>query len=234
MALMPVCIGSCTGLRPMMPGAWISMRRGATLVSGPLPSIGSPSALTTRPSTPSPTGTDKMSPVARTVWPSSMASTSPRTTAPIDSSSRLRARPKVPSSNWSSSLTAASGRPETRAMPSPTSSTRPTWDCSIPGANPSRFFLRAAVMSAVLIVSSAIWCYASSVRLVVGDAVAGLGRMGQRKLSRSWLSRRRTLPSMMSSPIWVTRPPTTVGSTVTRISTSLPVEDLSAAASRCC
>ena len=28
MALMPVCIGSCTGLRPVMPGAWISMRRG--------------------------------------------------------------------------------------------------------------------------------------------------------------------------------------------------------------
>ena len=27
MALMPVCSGSCTGLRPMMPGAWISMRR---------------------------------------------------------------------------------------------------------------------------------------------------------------------------------------------------------------
>ena len=26
--LMPVCSGSCTGLRPMMPGAWISMRRG--------------------------------------------------------------------------------------------------------------------------------------------------------------------------------------------------------------
>ena len=25
--LMPVCIGSCTGLRPMMPGAWISTRR---------------------------------------------------------------------------------------------------------------------------------------------------------------------------------------------------------------
>ena len=29
MALMPVCSGSCTGLRPTMPGAWISMRRGS-------------------------------------------------------------------------------------------------------------------------------------------------------------------------------------------------------------
>ena len=27
MALMPVCSGSFTGWRPMMPGAWISMRR---------------------------------------------------------------------------------------------------------------------------------------------------------------------------------------------------------------
>ena len=27
MALMPVWSGSCTGLRPVMPGAWISMRR---------------------------------------------------------------------------------------------------------------------------------------------------------------------------------------------------------------
>ena len=27
MALMPVCSGSCTGLRPMIPGAWTSMRR---------------------------------------------------------------------------------------------------------------------------------------------------------------------------------------------------------------
>ena len=35
--LMPVCSGSCTGLRPVMPGAWISMRRGCTPVSSPAP-----------------------------------------------------------------------------------------------------------------------------------------------------------------------------------------------------
>ena len=111
-ALMPVCSGSCTGLRPMMPGAWISMRRSSVPTRSPLPSTGSPRALTTRPSTPSPTGTERMRPVDLTVWPSSMSSASPSTTAPIDSSSRLRARPTVPSSNSSSSLTAASGRPE--------------------------------------------------------------------------------------------------------------------------
>ena len=61
-----------------------------------------------------------------------MPSTSPRTTAPIESSSRLRARPTRPFSKRSISLTAALGRP-TRAMPSPTSSTRPTVVCSTEG-----------------------------------------------------------------------------------------------------
>ena len=111
MALMPVCSGSCTGLRPMIPGAWTSMRRVPTLVSGPLPSTGSPRVFTTRPRRPSPQGTERISPVACTDWPSSMDSTSPSTTAPMDSSSRFRARPIVPSSNSSISLTAQSGRP---------------------------------------------------------------------------------------------------------------------------
>ena len=62
--LMPVCIGSCTGWRPMMPGAWISMRRSSAPTMAPLPSIGSPRALTTRPSMASPTGTERMRPVA--------------------------------------------------------------------------------------------------------------------------------------------------------------------------
>ena len=38
---------------------------------GPRPSIGLPSASTTRPRKPSPTGADKMFPVRRTSWPSS-------------------------------------------------------------------------------------------------------------------------------------------------------------------
>ena len=71
-ALIPVCSGSCTGLRPMMPGAWISMRRAMPPTMSPLPSIGWPRALTTRPSRASPTGTERMLPVALTVWPSSM------------------------------------------------------------------------------------------------------------------------------------------------------------------
>ena len=156
--LMPVWSGSCTGWRPVMPGAWISMRRSSVPTSAPLPSMGSPRALTTRPSMPSPTGTDRMRPVARTGEPSSTSaadSLSPRITAPMDSSSRFRASPTVPPSNSSSSFTATSGRPETRAMPSPTSRMRPTWRSSTSGWKSARFFCSAAVMSLVLIVSSA-------------------------------------------------------------------------------
>ena len=43
----------------MMPGALISTRRRCGVLSGPLPSIGSPSALSTRPASASPTGTSK-------------------------------------------------------------------------------------------------------------------------------------------------------------------------------
>ena len=111
MALMPVCSGSCTGLRPMIPGAWTSMRRVPTLVSGPLPSTGSPRVLTTRPRRPSPHGhrEDLAGGLDRLALLD--GSTSPSTTAPMDSSSRFRARPIVPSSNSSISLTAQSGRP---------------------------------------------------------------------------------------------------------------------------
>src|SRR5215213_2738417 len=147
MALMPVWRGSCTGLRPVMPGAWTSRRRGSAPAISPRPSRGSPRGLTTRPSRASPTGTERMLPVALTAWPSSMWPTSPSTTAPIESSSRFSARPSVPPSNSRSSLTAAPGSPLTRAMPSPTSSMRPTWAISVTGSYPSRLRRSALVMS---------------------------------------------------------------------------------------
>jgi hypothetical protein len=56
MALMPVCTGSCTDLRAMMPGALISILRDSLVSMGPLPSMGWPSASTTRPMSASPTG----------------------------------------------------------------------------------------------------------------------------------------------------------------------------------
>ena len=65
-ALMPVCTGVFTLWRVITPGATRSMSRILSVMIGPLPSIGWPSALTTRPSSASPTGTCTMRPVPRT------------------------------------------------------------------------------------------------------------------------------------------------------------------------
>ena len=81
MALRPVCTGSCTDLRGMMPGAFTSTRRrSATFLIAPLPSIGLPSGSTTRPSRPLPTGTSTMAPVRLTVSPSLMVLSLPKIT----------------------------------------------------------------------------------------------------------------------------------------------------------
>jgi hypothetical protein len=69
-AFRPVCTGSCTDLRGMMPGAFTSTRRRSVASIGPLPSIGLPRPSTTRPSRPLPTGTSTIAPVRRTVSPS--------------------------------------------------------------------------------------------------------------------------------------------------------------------
>src|SRR5262245_10170306 len=156
MALMPVWSGSPTGWRPTMPGACTSRRRSWRVAIGPLPSIACPSELMTRPMSSSPTPIERMRPVPLTAPPSSILLASPRTTAPIDSSSRFRARPSVPPSNSSTSLTAVPGRPATRAMPSPTSSTRPICACSTEGWNVSTCLRSAAAISSALMVSSAI------------------------------------------------------------------------------
>ncbi len=62
-ALRPVCSGSFTPWRSTTPGASRSIGKNCLLTIGPLPSIGWPRALTTRPSSSSPTGTDMMRPV---------------------------------------------------------------------------------------------------------------------------------------------------------------------------
>jgi hypothetical protein len=63
--------------------------------SGPLPSIGCPSAFTTRPSICSPTGTEMMRPVRLTVSPSLISREVAEHTAPTLSSSRFSAIPKI-------------------------------------------------------------------------------------------------------------------------------------------
>jgi hypothetical protein len=125
-ALRPVCIGSCTDLRGMMPGALVSTRRRSVAWIGPLPSIGLPSASTTRPSRPLPTGTSTIAPVRFTRSPSRIVRSSPKITTPTLSVSRLSAMPLMPPGNSTISPAWTESRPYTRAMPSPTDSTCPT------------------------------------------------------------------------------------------------------------
>ena len=135
MALMPVWSGSLTLDRLTTDGAWSSSWRSSVPSIGPRPSSGTPSGPTTRPRKASPTGTDSTSPVRRTCWPSSILLKSPSTTTPISATSRFWARPRVPSSNSSSSLAMAEGRPATLAMPSPHSVTVPTSSAeAVPGS----------------------------------------------------------------------------------------------------
>ncbi len=70
MAFRPVAIGSRTGCRSMIPGASRSIGKELVDAMGPLSSIGWPSAFTTRPTMPSPTGTLKIVPVRFTSLPS--------------------------------------------------------------------------------------------------------------------------------------------------------------------
>ncbi len=69
-ALIPVCSGSFTGWRLMMPGATMSTLRVVVVCTGPSPSTGRPNASTTRPTSARPTGTSSTRPVRRTSSPS--------------------------------------------------------------------------------------------------------------------------------------------------------------------
>ena len=73
-AFRPVCTGCDTDFRSITPGATFSITSVALALTGPLPSIGWPSELTTRPISSGPTGTSRMRPVHLTVSPSEMCS----------------------------------------------------------------------------------------------------------------------------------------------------------------
>src|SRR5260221_68382 len=64
-ALRPVWSGWFTGWRSTTPGAPVSIRRRRSATIGPLPSIGTPSPLTTRPTSASPAGTSALRHVRR-------------------------------------------------------------------------------------------------------------------------------------------------------------------------
>src|SRR4051794_23427073 len=156
MALMPVCSGSFTGWRCTTDGACSSRTRDSVDAISPLPSSGRPSGSTTRPRKPSPTGIDRISPVRRTSWPSSMCSASPMMTQPISRTSRLSARPRTPPWNSSSSLVMHECRPSTRAMPSPVSVTMPTSSRLAPASYDATMLSSASRISSGRIVNSVI------------------------------------------------------------------------------
>ena len=109
-----------------MPGAFTSTRLRLVSFSGPLPSIGLPSASTTRPRSPMPIGASTIDAVRRTTSPSRIERSSPKITMPTLSDSRFSAMPLTPLSNSTISPAWTSSRPWARAIPSPTESTRPT------------------------------------------------------------------------------------------------------------
>ena len=113
---------------------------------GPLPSIGWPSELTTRPISSGPIGTERIWPVVLTVSPSVMCSYSPSITAPTESRSRFSARPKVFFGNSSISPCMTSARPWMRQMPSVTDTTVPCVRICAPA---SRFWIRLLMSSQI-------------------------------------------------------------------------------------
>jgi len=134
-ALIPVWRGSLTGWRKITPGALRSM--GSSIKSPsiiPLPSIGSPKVLITRPKRPSPTFMEAILPVRLQRSPSLSSFESPNNTTPTLSSSRLRTIPMTVQfgfSNTTNSPEQAFWRPYTRAMPSPTNKTVPVSSNSV-------------------------------------------------------------------------------------------------------
>ena len=148
MALVPVASGTDTDLRSMTPAACLSIGMSVVFLNGPLPSMGSPSALTTRPRSSSLDGTERIFPLDLTVMPSDTRAVSPRMVARTPSSSRFKMRPynspcasieppsflPLPSSKTSTSLMTALESPSMATTPSPTATTRPTCSPSCAGA----------------------------------------------------------------------------------------------------
>ena len=97
----------------------------------PLPSIGSPKALTTLPSIASPTGTFTTLRVRLTISPSLISEVLERSAIETEFSSRFCAIPNSPPSNSRSSLDIQFSSPYAFAMPSPTITTVPTSAWSI-------------------------------------------------------------------------------------------------------
>ena len=156
-ALIPNSSGSLTGWRSTTVGACNSRARCALALIAPKPSIGFPSGSTVLPKNASPTGTSNTRPVRLTSCPSWIPEGSPKRTAPISETSKLRATPNSPPSNSSNSLVIADGKPSTRAIPSPVSATRPTSSLEVFGLKLATLRSIALRISSGLIWSSVIF-----------------------------------------------------------------------------
>src|SRR3954470_3467519 len=173
-AFRPVCSGSTTGWRWTTPGALNSAGRSSSVSIGPLPSSGSPSGETMRPSRASPTGISMRLPVRLTVSPSTILSHWPNSTTPTLSASRFSARPVTSCGSSSISNDRQLSRPWTRAMPSATDRTVPTSVRSAcPSSRPSIRLLRMDVISSGLICSG-MRSGSSGCALAAGDLSAKL------------------------------------------------------------
>ena len=146
------------------------------------------------------------------------------------SSSRFIARPMVPSSNSSSSFTFASGRPDTRAIPSPTSTTRPTCSAVTAGLKSVTCLRSASVISLALMVSSVI---TYSFCLLFRCRADWRSRPDAATASCSAPSRPLVEASRRRSPISTRTPPSRRGSSAIWSSTSLPVMACNESTSSC-
>lgn len=121
----PVCMGSVTDYRGIIPGALISILRLWLDLIGPKPSIGFPKASSTLPNNSSPMGTSTIAPVLWTISPSYISLSFPSTTIPTLSLSKFKAMPLTPDLNCTISPAWTFVRPKTLAIPSPIEITVP-------------------------------------------------------------------------------------------------------------
>ena len=244
MALMPVCSGSWTAWRCTTVGACSSRARrplGARSRRGRR-SAGRAGS-TTRPRKPSPTGTERISPVRLTCWPSSIAEPSPRMTTPISRTSRFSAMPEravleleqlvghragQALDAWRCRHRSRRRRRPPRARPRASRTRRSSRSRS--GSHPRRSSARSSHVP-VSCSGTCMWCchmsgcHGTGIRRTPGPSVPA-------SAARAAAERCATLPSMTSSPTRMIRPPRMDGSTATRNVIGLPYIWLSVCARR--
>ena len=143
----PVSKGSRTDCLSMMPGAFASIGLYFLARILPFPSIGRPSASTTRPRKASPAGMLAVLPVLLTLLPARISSSSPKIIQPIKDSVRSSTIPRMPLSKTRISPYSAFSSPLICAMPSPTVITVPFSAGSASASQSVKAFLISGISS---------------------------------------------------------------------------------------